>query len=53
MIKDKSIRLNFKCGCFLTVFIGEDTNIKAYLSCCKEHEHPYAKTKDFYLSQKI
>ena len=48
----KDIRFNFKCGCFLLVFLGEnDLKFKAALSCCLKHEHPYAKTKEFYLSK--
>jgi len=49
---DKSIRFNFKCGCFIMAFMGQDQNMKGNLSCCIKHEHPYAKTKEYYLTEK-
>lgn len=53
ILEKETLRFDFKCGCFLMIFIGHDIHLKAALSCCQKHEHPYAKTEDFYLNEKI
>ncbi len=50
--KIKPLTFNFKCGCFLTVYVDPNNRLNAGLACCNEHEHPYAKTEDYYLSNK-
>jgi len=41
---------NFKCGCFIRAYLDMNNRLNAGLSCCKDHEHAYAKASDFYLS---
>lgn len=48
-LNNEKLNFNFKCGCFIICYIGQDLKLRAGLACCKEHEHPYAKVEDFYL----
>ena len=40
------MRINFKCGCFLSSYFGQDGNERAGLACCNVHEKPYAKVEE-------
>jgi len=48
--KPDPLTFHFKCGCFLTVYLDLNNKLNAGLACCEVHEHPYAKTEDFKLS---
>ena len=48
----KPIDFKFRCGCFLIVYIREsDSQLGAGFSCCPEHEHPYARVEEYYLTK--
>ncbi len=42
------MKIDFRCGCFLSFWIDQN-KIKSALSCCSEHEFPYASPSFFTL----
>lgn len=51
------MKIEFKCGCFLLVWkVSQEDGYgreQAGLSCCKEHEKPYAQVQELIDNNKL
>lgn len=43
------MKIDFQCGCFVSMFV-ENGKIRVALACCEEHDYPHANLHFFKLS---